>query len=68
MNKNKTSTAVVSSELVRPLRDLINIVNAFMSSCEAEGVKIPFVPCEILMCQMKTQIKIAEKAMNGEAA
>ena len=56
-SQQTSGAAVSSSELVIPLRDLINSVNAFMESCDEIGVKIPFVPCEILMWQLKTNVK-----------
>jgi len=58
---------VRSSELVIPLTELVSSVNAFMEACDASGVKIPFVPCEILMWDLKTKVNNAEKALKGEA-
>lgn len=56
--------AVGSSELAIPLSELVSSVNAFMAACDANGVKIPFLPCEVLMWDLKSKVSHAEKALS----
>ena len=48
------------------LSELVGSVNAFMESCEAKEIKIPFIPCEVLMWDLKQKVKDAEKALKGD--
>ena len=60
--------AVRSSAWLAALRELTSDVNAFMASCDTEGVKIPFVPCEVLMWKLKETMNKAEALLSEEAA
>ena len=50
-------------ELLEALKELVSSVNATMNSMESAGVKIPFVPCEILLVTLKDEVLEAEAAI-----
>ena len=60
---SENGTSQGASELKALLGDLVSSVNAFMESCSSEHVKIPFLPCEVLMWAMKDKIMAAEIAL-----
>ena len=60
---DNASLIAAAPELLEALKELVSSVNATMNSMESAGVKIPFVPCEILLVTLKDEVLEAEAAI-----